>query len=260
MWISKRGVISHSPFGTLLSNHVFNKQAMPQLTDRSKLPNIVDPVIRNSMDLKHLFQVRSIYLVKSLLIPSSFWMRFVSVFTKKNPSWSFLAIINCELNFVTWNTGCCCRGAMCTTRTELPTVDNRCSAFLNSSCTYWAWGITKRMIILCNPLVYIPLRFLPHSKDLFLRNQMREIRLSSFLSTFFFFFFKFTDQSNWNVIVPEHSRAIFLILGFLLDLYFISSYTSQSHALSIHQPTAYINCFFFLDQTYINCSCPNILY
>ncbi|XWS17851.1 hypothetical protein CRYUN_Cryun33cG0103800 [Craigia yunnanensis] len=31
--------------------------AMPQLTDRSKLPNIVDPVIRNSMDLKHLYQV-----------------------------------------------------------------------------------------------------------------------------------------------------------------------------------------------------------
>lgn len=72
VWISKRGVISHSPFGTLLSNHVFNKQAMPQLTDRSKLPNIVDPVIRNSMDLKHLFQVRSIYLVKSLPMPSSF--------------------------------------------------------------------------------------------------------------------------------------------------------------------------------------------
>ncbi|MBA0789922.1 hypothetical protein Gohar_014601, partial [Gossypium harknessii] len=30
--------------------------AMPQLTDRSKLPNIVDPVIRNTMDLKHLYQ------------------------------------------------------------------------------------------------------------------------------------------------------------------------------------------------------------
>lgn len=34
-------------------------QAMPQLTDRAKLPNIVDPVIRNSMDLKHLYQVCS---------------------------------------------------------------------------------------------------------------------------------------------------------------------------------------------------------
>lgn len=30
---------------------------MPQLTDRSKLPNIVDPVIKDTMDLKHLFQV-----------------------------------------------------------------------------------------------------------------------------------------------------------------------------------------------------------
>jgi hypothetical protein len=32
-------------------------QAMPQLTDRSKLPNIVDNVIKNTMDPKHLFQV-----------------------------------------------------------------------------------------------------------------------------------------------------------------------------------------------------------
>lgn len=32
-------------------------QAMPQLTDRSKLPNIVDPVIKDTMDLKHLYQV-----------------------------------------------------------------------------------------------------------------------------------------------------------------------------------------------------------
>ncbi|KAK0604894.1 hypothetical protein LWI29_020630 [Acer saccharum] len=31
--------------------------AMPQLTDRSKLPNIVDPVIRDTMDLKQLYQV-----------------------------------------------------------------------------------------------------------------------------------------------------------------------------------------------------------
>lgn len=34
--------------------------AMPQLTDRSKLPNIVDPVIRNTMDVKHLFQVAAV--------------------------------------------------------------------------------------------------------------------------------------------------------------------------------------------------------
>ncbi|RWW10591.1 hypothetical protein GW17_00025856 [Ensete ventricosum] len=32
-------------------------QAMPQLTDRSKVPNIVDPIIRDTMDLKHLYQV-----------------------------------------------------------------------------------------------------------------------------------------------------------------------------------------------------------
>lgn len=30
---------------------------MPQLTDRAKLPNIVDLVIKDTMDLKHLYQV-----------------------------------------------------------------------------------------------------------------------------------------------------------------------------------------------------------
>ncbi|KAM7486401.1 hypothetical protein LguiA_002410 [Lonicera macranthoides] len=34
--------------------------AMPQLTDRSKLPNIVDPVLRNTMDIKYLYQVAAV--------------------------------------------------------------------------------------------------------------------------------------------------------------------------------------------------------
>ncbi|KAJ1260120.1 hypothetical protein BS78_10G207700 [Paspalum vaginatum] len=34
--------------------------AMPQLTDRTKLPNIVDPVIRDAMDPKHLYQVAAV--------------------------------------------------------------------------------------------------------------------------------------------------------------------------------------------------------
>ncbi|KAK0579736.1 hypothetical protein LWI29_030716 [Acer saccharum] len=34
--------------------------AMPQLTDRSKLPHIVDPVIRDTMDLKQLYQVAAV--------------------------------------------------------------------------------------------------------------------------------------------------------------------------------------------------------
>ncbi|XP_068647891.1 probable receptor-like protein kinase At1g80640 [Aristolochia californica] len=34
--------------------------AMPQLTDRSKLPNIVDPVIKDTMNLKHLYQVAAV--------------------------------------------------------------------------------------------------------------------------------------------------------------------------------------------------------
>ncbi|KQJ95935.1 probable receptor-like protein kinase At1g80640 isoform X1 [Brachypodium distachyon] len=34
--------------------------AMPQITDRTKLPDIIDPVIRNTMDLRHLFQVAAV--------------------------------------------------------------------------------------------------------------------------------------------------------------------------------------------------------
>ncbi|CAH2077296.1 unnamed protein product, partial [Thlaspi arvense] len=34
--------------------------AMPQLTDRSKLPKIVDPVIKDTMDHKHLYQVAAV--------------------------------------------------------------------------------------------------------------------------------------------------------------------------------------------------------
>ncbi|AQK81786.1 Protein kinase superfamily protein [Zea mays] len=34
--------------------------AMPQLTERTKLPNIVDPVIRDTMDPKHLYQVAAV--------------------------------------------------------------------------------------------------------------------------------------------------------------------------------------------------------
>lgn len=37
--------------------------AMPQLTDRSKLPNVVDPVIRNTMDIKHLYQVAAVAIL-----------------------------------------------------------------------------------------------------------------------------------------------------------------------------------------------------
>ncbi|KAL0006388.1 hypothetical protein SO802_013949 [Lithocarpus litseifolius] len=37
--------------------------AMPQLTDRSKLPNIMDPVIKDTMDLKHLYQVAAVAML-----------------------------------------------------------------------------------------------------------------------------------------------------------------------------------------------------
>ncbi|GKA17961.1 probable receptor-like protein kinase, partial [Tanacetum coccineum] len=34
--------------------------AMPHLTDRTKLPSVIDPVIRDTMDLKHLYQVAAV--------------------------------------------------------------------------------------------------------------------------------------------------------------------------------------------------------
>uniref|UniRef100_A0A0E0L0Z6 Protein kinase domain-containing protein n=1 Tax=Oryza punctata TaxID=4537 RepID=A0A0E0L0Z6_ORYPU len=37
--------------------------AMPQLTDRSKLPSIVDPVIKDTMDPKHLYQVAAVAIL-----------------------------------------------------------------------------------------------------------------------------------------------------------------------------------------------------
>ena len=47
--------------------HLVNEQAMPQLTDRLKLPNIVDPSIVNTMDLKHLYQVKLLLRVNQYL-------------------------------------------------------------------------------------------------------------------------------------------------------------------------------------------------
>ncbi|KMZ61506.1 Kinase family protein [Zostera marina] len=37
--------------------------AMPQLTDRSKLPGIVDPMVKDTMDLKHLYQVAAVAIL-----------------------------------------------------------------------------------------------------------------------------------------------------------------------------------------------------
>ncbi|CAN1814438.1 Probable receptor-like protein kinase At1g80640 [Linum perenne] len=44
----------------ILLDSDFNAKAMPQLTDRSKLPNIVDVAMKHSMDLKHLYQVAAV--------------------------------------------------------------------------------------------------------------------------------------------------------------------------------------------------------
>ncbi|KAK9037030.1 hypothetical protein V6N11_021952 [Hibiscus sabdariffa] len=44
--------------------------AMPKLIDRSQLPNIVDPVIKDTMDLKHLYQVAVVAVLGTQPEPS----------------------------------------------------------------------------------------------------------------------------------------------------------------------------------------------
>ncbi|KAG9146875.1 hypothetical protein Leryth_005175 [Lithospermum erythrorhizon] len=51
---------SNCKFSDCLILQLHNKQAMPQLKDRAKLPNILDPAIMNTMDLKHLYQVAAV--------------------------------------------------------------------------------------------------------------------------------------------------------------------------------------------------------
>lgn len=101
---------------------------MPQLTDRSKLPKLMDPVIRDKMDLKHLYQVIISeaqlleYLYSKILLHLQIWVSYLE-----------------------W-TGCCCGSAMYTTWTKLQAIDNGRSTFAHSPCTYWAWRITTSRI------------------------------------------------------------------------------------------------------------------
>lgn len=55
-------LIGRKPVEQMSSDHCQSivSWAMPQFTDRSKLPNIVDPVIKDTMDLKHLYQVAAV--------------------------------------------------------------------------------------------------------------------------------------------------------------------------------------------------------
>ncbi|CAH1423026.1 unnamed protein product [Lactuca virosa] len=67
--------------------------AVPQLTDRSKLPNIVDPVIRDTMDLKHLYQVAAVAVL--CVQPEPTWRITKSLKTKKHVnigSFSFIIL------------------------------------------------------------------------------------------------------------------------------------------------------------------------
>lgn len=105
-------------------------QAMPQLTDRSKLPHIVDPMIKDTMDLKHLYQVWY-----SAMIP-------LFVLNVQNILF-FVRVDKLEYD----HTGCCCSCVVCATRTQLPPADNRCFAFSCASCSCRAWRDTTSYTI-----------------------------------------------------------------------------------------------------------------
>lgn len=89
---------------------------MPQLTDRTKLPQIVDPAIRNSMDLKHLYQV-------NINFTSNQWYQI-------NTSISMLDHVLLNITVL----GCCCGSAVCAIGAELSTVDNGYFTFPCAPC------------------------------------------------------------------------------------------------------------------------------
>ncbi|KAE8687471.1 hypothetical protein F3Y22_tig00111014pilonHSYRG00018 [Hibiscus syriacus] len=92
--------------------------AMPQLTDRSKLPNIVDPVIRDTMDLKHLYQVGNVLV-----------------------TWTDIAYSVRQLDLAKWD--CNMQVAAVAVLCVQSSVDNRCSALTHPSCSCGAWRDTK---------------------------------------------------------------------------------------------------------------------
>lgn len=100
-------------------NHM---QAMPQLTDRSKLPNIIDLVIKDTMDPKHLYQV---LIMNKLLMFCTFRQIYLFIYL----GWCSNTSAGCS-------SGC----SMCAARTELQTTDNRCSPL---SCSSSACGARR---------------------------------------------------------------------------------------------------------------------
>lgn len=97
-------------------------QAMPQLTDRSKLPNIIDPMIKNTMDLKHLYQVSIFQVVTMFHVVFSL---SVSLFFT-DPAGAFLL-------------GCCSGRALRAARAELQATDHRRASLTGTSSAHGAW-------------------------------------------------------------------------------------------------------------------------
>lgn len=69
-------------------------QAMPQLTDQAKLPNIVDPVIKDTMDLKHLYQVYRTINYRSYF---SIWLVFCFLGENRPPNFNFTVDLPSQL-------------------------------------------------------------------------------------------------------------------------------------------------------------------
>jgi hypothetical protein len=99
-------------------------QAMPQLTDRSKLPNIIDPMIKNTMDLKHLYQVSIFQVVTMFHVVFSLSVSLSLFFT--DPAGAFLL-------------GCCSGRALRAARAELQATDHRRASLTGTSSAHGAW-------------------------------------------------------------------------------------------------------------------------
>ncbi|KAJ6862199.1 hypothetical protein NC652_039136 [Populus alba x Populus x berolinensis] len=107
--------------------------AMPQLTNRAVLPTIVDPVIRDSVDEKYLFQsdVISIYSALNVIISK---LGEKGIVEPRNLSLA---------KWITISAGCSSSRVVYSTRAKLPPSHNRCCALSRPISSSRAWRDTK---------------------------------------------------------------------------------------------------------------------
>lgn len=73
---------------------------------------------------------------------------FYFLFTKEKKE-NATMLCCCQTGFNMLCVGRCCGSAMCATRTELPSSDNRCSALSYPSCSGWTWRHAENYRLIC---------------------------------------------------------------------------------------------------------------